>query len=74
MYGVSRNPIKREVLCNHKEEGGIGLIDIFTKAKCIFLPTIIKMIVDIDQSKMIRYYLSNKINKYIRIDTVPTRQ
>ena len=46
------DPIKRDVLCNPKLNGGIGIIDIFYKAKSIFTASVIKSI--LDSTKLIR--------------------
>ena len=42
IWGSGSNPIKREILYNKKENGGIGLLDIYQKAKSIFVSTMIK--------------------------------
>ena len=71
IWGSNRDPIKRDVLCNLKEHGGIGLINIFTKAKSIFLSTTLKMIMDPENETIRYYYMKGKIDKYIKLDYIP---
>ena len=44
--GENRKPLQRDILCNPKEEGGIGLINIFTKARSIFISTVLKKLLN----------------------------
>ena len=73
LWNSTREQIKRDVLCNPKEEGGIGLIviNIFTKAKSIFLTTVLKMSMSPENDTIIKYYLSGKIDKYFKMDNRP---
>ena len=61
IWGGNGKPIKRTVLCNKKENGGLGLLDIEKKAKSIFVSTMIKSFLLSNRNDLIRYYLSNKI-------------
>ena len=66
IWGSNRDPIERDILYNLKVHGGIGLINIFTTAKSIFLSTTLKMIMD-PEKDIIKYYMKGKIDKYIQI-------
>ena len=37
------NRVKREVICKEKNQGGLGLLDIYHKARSIFVNTIVKI-------------------------------
>ena len=73
MWGLQTNPIKREVLYNKRINGGLGLLNIYQKSKCILTSTTIKSFLLSDESELIRFYMSTKIGKIFNILTVPKK-
>ena len=67
------DPIKRNVLCNPKLNGGIGIIDIFYKAKSIFTATVIKRILESTENDLIQYYKALRVNTLFNIRNLPTK-
>ena len=65
------DPIKRDVLYNPKAEGGIGLINIFCKAKSIFSATVIKRIAHSNVNDIIQYYMALRVNVLFGRRTLP---
>ena len=66
------NPISRNILYNHKLKGGIGLIDLFLKAKSIYTATIIKNFADSKKCDLIQYYLALRLNAMFGIERLPS--
>ena len=66
------NPISRNVLYNNKHRGGIGLIDVFLKAKSIFTSTVIKNFAESKKNDLIQYYMALRLNAMFGINTLPT--
>ena len=71
IWGSYSNPLKRDVLYNHKSNGGIGLINIFQKSKSILVSTIIRNFLFSESNDLIRYYMSNKIGNLFNIGNLP---
>ena len=67
IWNSNRDFMKREVLYNPKENGGINLINLFTKAQSIFLSTTLKMLINSETDTLIQYYMKGKVSKYITI-------
>ena len=53
IWNSNKDSIQRDVLCSSKENGGIGLINIFTKAKSILIATTIKILMNADNDTLI---------------------
>ena len=66
---MKNNPIKRSTLTQPKERGGLGLIDIALKSKCILTSTFIKSFNNPDQITFMMEYYNN-----IRIAQVFNKQ
>ena len=64
-------PIKRDVLYNPKIHGGLGLVNIFLKAKSIFVATTLKRFINANESSLIKYYLALRINTLFNIRDIP---
>ena len=73
IWGSDGRPLKREVLYNKKENGGLGLLDIDQKAKSIFISTMMKSFLLSNENDLIRYYLSNKIGYIFNLTRVPKK-
>ena len=73
IWKYNYDPIKRSVLCNSKVNGGIGIIDIFCKAKSIFNATVIKRFLESKDNDLIRYYMALRVNTLFGIRTLPNR-
>ena len=58
-------------MCNPKNEGGIGLLNVYTKAKSIFTATTLKMIQNTQKNEIIEYYMYERIHKYIEMEVRP---
>ena len=71
IWGSAANPIKREVLYNKRVNGGLGLLNVYQKAKSIFVSTIVKSFLLSNENDLIRYYLSNKIGYMFNIKRPP---
>ena len=71
IWGSAANPIKREVLYNKRANGGLGLLNVYQKAKSIFVSTIVKSFLLSNENDLIRYYLSNKIGYMFNIKRTP---
>ena len=50
------NPISRDVLYNHKLKGGIGLINVFIKAKSMYTATVIRNFYESKKNYIIQYF------------------
>ena len=61
IWNSKSNPVKREVLNRDKDSGGIGLINMFYKAKSIFLNTTLRLFLNSDGNGLIWYYLAHKV-------------
>ena len=55
------NPISRDILYNHKLNGGIGLINVFRKAKSIYTATVIRNFYESKKNDIIQYYMALKL-------------
>ena len=67
LWGSNSNPIKRIVIYNKKGNGGLGLLNIFQKAKSIFVGTMIRSFLLSDVNDLIRYYIANKVGNIFNI-------
>ena len=67
------NPIKREVLNKDKLQGGIGLLNVFFKAKSIFVNSLIKVFLKSDTECLMNYYLASRINCIFNFTSLPNR-
>ena len=65
------NPIKREILNRGKCQGGIGLLNIFYKAKSIFVNTLIKLFLKYNENTLMKYYMAIRINSIFNIRLLP---
>ena len=65
------NPISRNILYNPKQKGGIGLIDVYLKAKCIFTHTVMKSFKVSKKDDIIQYYMALRLNSLFGIRTLP---
>ena len=65
------DPIKRETLYKKKNEGGIGLLNIHTKAKSIFANTSIKIFLNSKVDSLTKFYLAIRINNIFNINEMP---
>ena len=63
--------LSRETLCNSKDNGGIGLINIFLKAKSIFTATTLKFLLNSEENSLARYYMFNKVDKFLKFRNPP---
>ena len=63
--------LSRETLCNTRDNGGLGLINIFLKAKSIFTATNLKCLMNANDNSLIRCYMYNKVDKFIKFQTPP---
>ena len=71
IWGSGSNPIRREVLYNKKENGGLGLLNIYQKSKSIFVSTMIKSFLTSNEEDLIRFYVSTKIGYLFNIKNKP---
>ena len=63
----------KDVLYNNKMNGGIGLIDVFLKAKSIYIATILKNFCESKKSDIIQYYMALRLNTMFGITTLPSK-
>ena len=73
MWKPRYNPIGKEVLYNHKINGGIGLINVFLKAQSIFASTVIKNFADSKKGDIVQYYMALRLNAIFGINTLPSK-
>ena len=73
IWGSHTNPIKRDVLYNSKWYGGLGLFNIYKKAKSIFVCTVIKSFVLSEENDIVRFYMFKKIGHLFNMTNVPNR-
>ena len=71
LWGSTSNPLKREVIYNKRENGGLVLLDIYQKAKSIFVSTMIKSFLLSNEYDLIRYYTSSRIGYLFNITNTP---
>ena len=71
IWKYNYDPIKRDVLCNSKVNGGIGVIDIYIKAKSIFTATVIKNFVESKDTDLIKFYIALRVNALFNIRILP---
>ena len=67
------NPIARNVLYNPKNSGGIGLINVLSKAESIFTATIIKRFAGSKKCDLIQYYMALRLNPLFGIRVLPSK-
>ena len=67
------NPIKREILNRSKQQGGIGLLNIYYKAKSIFVGTIVKLFQKNGENTLLKYYMAIRINALFNIRVLPNK-
>ena len=67
------NPIKREVLNRNKLQGGIGLLNVFFKARSIFVNSLIKVFLKSEVESMINHYMATRINYIFNFTTLPSK-
>ena len=65
IWNSSVDPIKRNVLYMGKDKGGINLINVHVKSKCIFANTVLKMFLNPDDFGFTKYYITAKMNKIL---------
>ena len=73
IWKYNYDPIKRDVLCNPKINGGIGIINVFCKAKSIFTATVIKRLVNSNENDLIKYYMALRVNTLFGIRALPNK-
>ena len=71
IWNSNANPIKRDVLCSSKLNGGIGLLNIALKAKAIFTATTLKTLLNSEEGSLVRFYLMERINRIVNIGNNP---
>ena len=64
------DPIKRDVLYNSKDKGGINLLNIHVKSKCIFANTVLRSFLNSDDNCLSKYYLTAKMNKILGVRNI----
>ena len=73
LWKYNYDPIKRNVLCNPKVNGGIGIIDVFCKAKSIFNATVIKRFLDSKENKLIKFYMALRVGTLFGVRNLPNK-
>ena len=63
--------LSRDTVCNTKDNGGLGLINIVLKAKSIFIATTLRILVNSENNSLVRYYMYGNVNKFIKFETPP---
>ena len=71
IWNSNSDPLKRNTLYKKKDEGGIGLLDIHTKAKSLFVTTTIKVFLKSEGNSM-KYYLANNVNDIFGLKVINT--
>ena len=72
IWGSANNPIKHEIMTLGKREGGMSLINIEIKAKCIFACRILKQfLIDKKQHSLLLYYIAMRLNPIFNIRSLP---
>ena len=72
IWNSNANPIKRDVLYSPKLKGGIGLINIELKAKAILTATSMKILLNSENTSLIRYLLFQRVNSIVNIGNNPS--
>ena len=67
------NRVKRKVICKEKNQGGLGLLDIYHKARSIFVNTTIKNFLYAKENNIMKYYIENKVNQIFGIQSVQNK-
>ena len=72
IWNSKSNPIKREVLCNRKEFGGINLLSVYLKAISIFTESFIRSFMfSGENSTLVKYYCALQLNPLFKIRELP---
>ena len=71
IWNANYDPLKRDTLYKKRDEGGIGLFNIYVKAKSIFVSTNLKVFLNARENSMSKYYLALKINNILKINIMP---
>ena len=66
LWNSNKDHIQRDVVCSPKVNGGIGLINVFIKAKSIYIATTLRMLINSDYNSLIRYYMGSRVGNYIK--------
>ena len=66
------NPIKRDVVYQSKSKGGLGIFNVFLKAKCILTSTFLKQFLfSQENDSFLKYFCSIRINPIFNIRDIP---
>ena len=66
------NPLKRDVLYNNKDAGGLNLLNVFFKAKSIFAKSFLRLFLfSAENDSLVKYYCALQINPLLRIRDLP---
>ena len=67
------NPVKRGAIYQSKSKGGLGIFDVYFKAKCILTSTFLKQFLDAQEKKsFLKYFCSMRLNPMFNIRELPT--
>ena len=66
------NPIKREVLYQNKNRGGLGIFNVFYKSQSIFISTFLKQFLNSEENNsLVKYYCALRLNPIFNIVKQP---
>ena len=72
LWQSKSNPIKRDVVYQIKSKGGLGIFNVFLKAKCILTSTFLKQFLSSQENdSFLKYYCSIRINPIFNIRDLP---
>ena len=72
LWQSNYNPIKREALYQSKDEGGLGIFNVFYKSQGIFISTFLKQFLNSEEnSSLIKFYCALRLNPIFNILELP---
>ena len=72
IWNSKSNPLKRDVMYNKKEAGGINLLNVFYKAKSIYVNSFLRsFLFSGENESLIKYYCALQLNPLFKIRNLP---
>ena len=72
IWNSKSNPLKRDVMYNNKEDGGIKLINVFFKAKSIYVKSLLRwFLFSGENDSLVKYFCALQLNPLFKIRSLP---
>ena len=73
IWNSKLNPLKRDILYNKKDAGGINLLNVFYKAKSIYAKSFLRLFcASSENESLVKYYCAIRLNPLFKIRRLPT--